>query len=163
MSGKKKGSTASLPARAGSQAAVTTVAMQMPEGFVGKRLVTIPSLALKKAGQQVVMQIIEPMHVSTRKQQEEEGGKKKDPATICNVRILAASGFEEGKTPQVGGVYTLIVPKVIRSNLEETYPIDNETGEMSYVGKSFLICNIGKKAGKSFEYHDFTVVEVGAA
>lgn len=68
-------------------------------------------------------------------------GKMKQPPFLAHVTHL-----ESGAKGQI------IVPAVLKSDLEDSYP------EGSYVGHSFLIINKGKKAGK--EYNTFELAEI---
>lgn len=123
-----------------------TGAMVLPEGVTVKRHVTLPSLAIKTAGQQKILFIIDAMRVSkiTDKAGTDAEGKAKtrEPATICT-----AGDCETGE------LVTFIVPAVVKSNLERDYPKD------SYVGKSFVIQNKGKRS-EAQRYNDFAIAEV---
>lgn len=68
-------------------------------------------------------------------------GKMKQPPFIAHVTHL-----ESGAKGQI------IVPTVLKADLEDAYP------EGSYVKRSFLIVNKGKKAGK--EYNTFELAEI---
>lgn len=136
-------STALSPAVAAS----TIAAMNLPAGVTLKRHVTLPSLAIKVVGQQEILFIMDAIRVSKIKQKIElnvDGTQKaaREPAQICTA----------GKHG-TGELVTFIVPAVVRENLVRDYPND------SYVGKSFVIQNKGKRT-EAQRYNDFAIVEV---
>lgn len=65
----------------------------------------------------------------------------KQPPMLCRVLHLESGARGE-----------IIVPAVLKLELEEAYP------SASYVGRSFLIINKGKKAGK--DYNTFEIAEI---
>ena len=69
---------------------------------------------------------------------------KEKPATVMPVCDV-----------ETGEAMNLLVPSVMQSALEETYP-DNE-----YVGKTFMVCKMPKRPGK--RYFDIKLVEVEVA
>lgn len=116
--------------------------MDLPEGIKAKRVVTLPSFAIKKPGESRTVKILDAMRVSKIVQKADEKGKTREPATICTVVDLAT-----------GEQATMIVAAVVKANLERDY-----AGE-KYVGLSFYIKNLGKRT-ESQRYNDFQIVEV---
>jgi hypothetical protein len=145
MSSKKK--TASRNTSAANKEAAPPVAMnvKLPEGFKVKRQVTLPSLALKQVNVSRVLRINDEMRISKIQDKPDAQGKKREPATICTVTDL-----------ETGVLYTLIVPAVVKANLERDYP------DGKYVGLAFQITNMGKRS-ESQRYNDYQILEVEAA
>lgn len=130
-----KEETPNLPAVAGS--------LKLPEGVKVKRHVTLPSLAIKKSGEQRILFLMDAMRVSKIKEKKTEDGKPaREPATICTVGDV-----------EDGSMYIFIIPAVVKENLLRDYPND------SYVGKSFVIQNKGKRS-ETQRYNDFAIAEV---
>lgn len=115
----------------------------LPPGVKVMRNVTMPSLAIKDAGQSAYLEIRDKMRVSNI--QPKKGEQAREPATICT----AVNVF-------TGEAFTLIVPAVVKANLERDYPGD------SYVGKQFYIKNMGKRTPGQ-RYKDFSIMEISVA
>lgn len=124
----------------------------LPAGITVKRHVTLPSLAIKEKGQAEILTIMDPLRVSKIKQKDKESNR--EPATICTIGRHV--GEHNPKATQ--GMFTFIVPTVVKGNLERDY-VDEKTGEIHYVGKSFFIRNLGKRT-ESQRYNDFEIFEV---
>lgn len=127
-----------------AQAPVVTAA-KIPDGFKVKRNITLPVLVLKKAGDKRIVEIQDEMRVSKIEQKADAQGKKREPATICTVADA-----------QTGEQFTMLVPAVVKSNLLRDYP------EAKYVGKVFMIENMGKRT-EAQRYNDFRIYEVEKA
>lgn len=138
--GKGKGAGGGAPAPAPSPA-VTQGAL--PPGVKVMRNVTMPSLAVKDAGQSAYLEIRDKMRVSQIKAK--AGEQQREPATICT----AVNVF-------TGEAFTFIVPAVVKANLERDYPGD------SYVGKQFYVKNMGKRTPGQ-RYKDFSIMEISVA
>lgn len=105
--------------------------------FKLKKRVTLPTIN-PAVGEQHVFKILDAFRESTYKAPE---GKEEKPATICNVCDL---------TTGVEAIW--IVAEVAKSNIEKEYP----NGE--YVGLSFAVMKMPKRAGK--RYFDWQIAEV---
>lgn len=111
------------------------------------RSVTLPLKSLKTLGDIAHVRITTPITVGKKLQGDDS---TKEPAHLCNIIDL-----------DTGEEMQMIIPKVLRSTLEEEYPTVGE--KIGYLGKCFEIENLGKKAGrgKSAEgYNTFRIVEV---
>jgi hypothetical protein len=113
----------------------------LPEGTKVKRHVTLPSLAIKKDGQQESLFILDELRVS-KITAKKDGDKPREPATICSAVKI-----------DTGEQVTFIVPAVVKANLERDYP------NGAYVKKAFLIQNKGKRT-ESQRYNDFAILEL---
>lgn len=112
----------------------------MPTKFKVVRNLTLPLFKFVEGTPQNLL-ITSAMFVG--KEMKAIEGKKKEPATLCNV-----TDMETGEAGQI------ILHAVVKSILNDEYPND------SYVGKAFEICKKGKDPGK--EYNRFTVWEIEA-
>jgi hypothetical protein len=107
--------------------------------------VTLPVLSLK-AGETAYVRIDtkiaqgKELTVSKDKKSGEENANEK-PADICQVTNLAS-----------GEQLQFIVSAVVKANIEDQYPAH------TYVGKSFRIAKLEKRAGK--RYFDFNIAEI---
>lgn len=125
----------------------------LPAGVKVKRHVTLPSLAIKAAGQTEILTIMDEMRISTIKQKA-DATKPREPATICTA----------GKHG-TGELVTFIVPAVVKSNLLRDYCKPSGVQELSevkehgYVKKTFMISNRGKRNANQ-RYNDFEISEV---
>jgi hypothetical protein len=110
--------------------------------FKTTKLVNLPTLSFKevKLGEFVIVKIVGKIYLG--KQLKSEGKQQEKPADLCEVLNL----MMDPPKP-----YTLVVPAVVKSSLEETYP-----GTL-YVGKVFKITFMGKAEGK--RYKQFQVEE----
>lgn len=116
----------------------------LPEGVRVRRLVTVPSLVLKDAGNARTLLIQSEIRVSKIEGKKGENGVKEKPADICDVTDL-----------ETGEQFIFLVPAVVKSNLERDYGDDVE----GYVGKAFYIRCDGKR-NESQRYKDYTIIEV---
>jgi hypothetical protein len=124
--------------------AVAPSSVSMPAGFKAKRVVTLPSMVLKAVGQAATVKILDEIRVSKVEGKPDAEGKKQKPADICTV-----TNVESGEQA------ILLVPAVVKSNLERDYP------SAGYVDKVFFIrCDGKRKEGQ--RYNDFTIIEVEA-
>lgn len=127
--------------------------INLPAGFKQKRQVILPTLNIT-VGEPRTLTFLEAMRVSTMKQPEKnarakpkkgaaagESAAPMEPATVCPVR-------DEG----TGELFNMLVPAVLKGNLEESYP------EQGYVGLTFYVDKLPKRPGK--RYFDFRLVEV---
>lgn len=101
---------------------------------IAKR-VTIPLLK-QKTGEPIYVKMTGAMYTG-KAQKAKEGEKAKDPATLINCVDLT-TGLE----------CQIIVSAVVKSILEEEYPAQ------AYVGKGFMITNLGKREGKNYNSVD---------
>lgn len=138
----KPAGSANLPAMADAERKALSTAV--PEGMKAVRVVTLPSLAFKTVGVGYAVQFLEKMRESKVITKTADGTPQK-PATIAR-----------GATVPDGAMYTLIVPAVVKDNLERDYPDDG------YVGKAFYIVNMGKRK-EGQKYNDFAITEVAPA
>lgn len=115
--------------------------VSLPAGFKVVKQITLPSLAIKKAGDSKILKIMDAMRISKVVDKSAEG-KKREPATICTVTDM-----------ETGELFTFIVPAVVKKNLQETYEND------SYVDRIFQITNKGKR-NEAQKYYDFQLLEV---
>lgn len=132
-------------AKGGKQAApafVPASAANLPAGFKTKKLVTLPTLSLKQVGVTYSVQILDAMRVSQLKAKQKVGGKEMEPATVCTVVKL-----------DTGEQANMLIPAVVKGNLQEHYPND------SYVGCMFQITNNGKRS-ETQRYNDFSIIEI---
>lgn len=106
-----------------------------------KRL-TIPLLKMVK-GETIAVKLTGAIYVGKPQKDAKEGDK---PADLCNVINL-----------DTGDEMQIIVPSVLKSNLEEQYP------KQSYIDKCFEITkgeSRESKAGGGRRYSEFTILEV---
>ena len=116
--------------------------------FKTKKLLTRPTISMKKEGAQCFVKIERPRYISTQPSREKpkEGEKPKAPPTLMDVINL-----------ETGELAHVVVAEMIRSTLESEYP-DN-----AYVGKCFHILNRGKvetKAGGGQMYNKIHIEEI---
>ena len=115
--------------------------MVQTSGFKTKKLLTRPILKMDQGVARYV-RIEGAMYIGRdMKEKVADGGKKKEPATICDVVNL-----EDGSLMQI------ILNAVLKSVLSEEYPND------TYVGKCFGITKLGHAPGKA--YNSFRVEEI---
>ncbi|MHB8674563.1 MAG: hypothetical protein ACYDAK_12925 [Candidatus Limnocylindrales bacterium] len=153
-------SKASKPARKPSQvkneAAVTgtsvavaaSVALSrpLPQGIELKRRLTLPSLVMKTKGEIRFLAIADALRASkVPGKVNKSTGEQEKPATICTVGDV-----------QTGEVFTWLVPAVVKSVFEQEKP--DGAADDWYVGKCFMVENLGKREGK--RHVDFAVAEV---
>jgi len=114
--------------------------------FTRKKLLTRPTLSIKKEGDEIFFRIERPMYEGKpMKEKLKEGEKPKEPATLLDVINL-----ETGEEMQ------LVVPAMLKSVLSEDY-------EGEYTGKCFHILNRGKKDSKSGggqRFNDLLIEEI---
>jgi len=114
--------------------------------FTRKKLLTRPTLSLKKEGVEVYFKIEGLMYTGKEmKEKLKEGEKPKEPATLLDIINL-----ESGEQMQ------LVVPAMLKSVLHEDY-------ENEYVGKCFYIKNMGKvdtKAGGGQRFNQLHIEEI---
>lgn len=115
--------------------------VKLPEGVKIKRHVTLPSLTLKRNEPRILFFVSE-MRISQVKGKKKPDGTYEEPAIIADVGDI-----------ETGEQLILLVPTVVKKNLEEMYP----SGE--YKGKTFFIENLGKKKDGQ-RYNDFQISEV---
>lgn len=108
-------------------------------GFKIVKRVTMPTLSLKEMEPRV-LRIDEEMHLSKFIDPDPKKAKEK-PATICGVTDM-----------QTGEVAMLLVPEVMKKNLDEAYP------GATYVGRIFGVQKLPKRSGK--RYFDLEIAEV---
>jgi len=121
-------------------AASVALSRPLPEGIVMKRRLTVPSLVMKTKGEVRFLAIADALRTSKVPGKITNGVQEK-PATICTVGDV-----------QTGEVFTWLVPAVVQS----TFTQEGE-GDW-YVGKCFMVENLGKREGK--RHVDFAVAEV---
>jgi hypothetical protein len=107
-----------------------------------KRRVTVPSLVIKGLGSKAIVTINSAIDDSKVKDPKKPNEK---PARVCD-----AFNHLDGRD------YKFLVPTVVEKNLEMEYP------DGGYVGKTFAIQHLGKRA-EGQRYNDFEVAEVEAA
>lgn len=162
MSTKKKAVSAKSAAAAlqGNTlpAVVAPGALSLPSGFVPVRNLQMPSLVMKKPGEQRLLRFDSPLQVSGVKPKPNEA-----PATVADVTDV-----------QTGELFKFLVPAVVESSIIQTFgaPGDNalsgkDRGDIkkrqqiydgvSVQGRILAIRNAGKREGK--RHVDFEVVE----
>lgn len=106
-----------------------------------KKNVTLPTLSLKE-NQVAFVKFNEAIFVG-KKVEPKPGSteKQKEPPHLVNVTDL-----------ETGELKTLILNTVLKSTIDEAYPGG------TYVGKSFRVEKMPKKAGK--DYHGFMIQEI---
>ena len=109
-------------------------------GFKLKKLVTVPSLVMKIPGEQRVLRFDTKIDVSTVRDPKKPDEK---PANVAHVTDMES-----------GSIFVFLVPSVVQGNMEQHY-VDG-----AYVGKIFLIKNLGKDPAK--RYVNFGIAEVEA-
>ena len=109
-------------------------------GFKIKKLVTVPSLVMKIAGEQRILRFDDAIAVSTVRDPKKPDEK---PANVAHVTDM-----------ETGQIFVFLVPSVVQGNMEQHY-VDG-----AYVGKIFLIKNLGKDPAK--RYVNFGIAEVEA-
>lgn len=140
-SGKRQATQDTAPIPVGQQAS----SIVPPSGYRVKAQVTLPVLVLKadKEGNLPKPRNLlfnEKIHESTYRDPDPAKAKEK-PADIAGVTDLES-----------GEVVQFIVPAVVKSQLERSYP------DETYVGKAFRIACLGKRPGK--RYWDFSIFEL---
>lgn len=106
--------------------------------------VTVPTLSPKPDSPiyvKMLSKIFVGKEIKPSTAQDAEGGAIQKPADLALVVNL-----------ETGEQMHLIVSAVMKANVEETYPKD------TYVGKSFRISKLGKRAGK--RYFDYAIAEI---
>ena len=104
-----------------------------------KKLITLP-LIKPQIDVPIYVHIVEKMFVGKDIKQS-IGGKKMEPATLCN-----CVNMETGEVAQI------IIPAVLHGIFDDEYPED------SYVGCAFMITKHSKIKDKN--YHPFSVAEI---
>lgn len=135
--------------------------VEMPAGFKVKRQITVPTLVMKEPGKPLILTFNDRMRISTYIDPDPKKATEK-PATICGVTDATT-----------GVVSQLLVPSVVEANLRRDYDakakvegkgkdtrITEDSGDHTYVGKTFRLENLGKRPGK--RYFDFSIFEVEA-
>lgn len=104
--------------------------------------VTVPTLSVKD-GATAYVKFDGPIFLGKELKKTAKDGEaaKEKPADLASVINL-----------ETGEQMHLIVAAVVKENLNETYPKDK------YVGRSFAISKLGKRAGK--RYFDYRVLEI---
>lgn len=110
-------------------------------GMKVKRVITVPTLVMKKEGEGRFLKFNEAMHISKVPGKIGADGKQEKPATVALVTDVES-----------GEQLNYMIPAVVIANLNEEYKKD------SYVGLTFAIQNVGKREGK--RYVDFKIAEV---
>lgn len=148
-----QGKTENLPA------VIAPGAMSLPGGYVPVRNLQMPSLVMKKPGEQRLLRFTSSLQVSGVKPKPNEA-----PATVADVVDV-----------QSGELFKFLVPAVVESSIVQTYgaPGDqapsgkdrDDTKKRQQVydgvgiqGRVLAIRNAGKREGK--RHVDFEVVEV---
>ncbi len=133
---------------AGTSVAVSVpgTAVALPAGVTIKRRITLPSLAIKKAGESRILAFADAMRESKVVTKQADGTERK-PAMIATVGDCLT-----------GEMFIFIVPTVVHANLARDYPATAD-GVPGYVGKAFQIVNKGKRSD-SQRYNDFEISEV---
>lgn len=131
---------------------------KLPAGFKVAKILTLPTIVLKKKGEARILTIKDAIRISKVEGKKNADGTREKPAKICTA-IDA----------QTGEMGTFLVPAVVQSNLEKEYAevvMDKEgkitgvkPGTEKYVGKTFHIVNMGKRTPGQ-RYNDFTISEV---
>lgn len=119
-------------------------ALALPPGVKIKRVVTVPSLALKNVGDSRILQFLDGLRVSKVTDKE----SKREPATVATVADMTT-----------GEQFIFICPAVVKANLERDYADINPDGTPGYVGRAFYIENLGKRT-ESQRYNDYRIAEV---
>lgn len=120
------------------------LARPMPQGIVLKRRITLPVLVMKTLGEVRYLAIADAVRESKVPGKVNKEGVQEKPASICTVGDV-----------ETGEVFTFMVPAVIKSVFTQEYE------GTDYVGRCFMIENLGKRAGK--RHVDFAVAEVDAS
>ena len=113
----------------------------LPEGIKLVRRLTMPSLVMKKLGERRFLAIADALRVSKVPGKVNKEGVQEKPATICTVGDV-----------ETGEVFTWLVPAVVQSTFTQEYE------GTDYVGRTFVVENLGKREGK--RHVDFAVAEV---
>lgn len=139
---KAKGNSKSKPGTSVAPATGTNVVVaNLPEGVKIVKRITLPSLAIKKAGESRILAFADQMRESKVITKQADGTPRK-PAMIATVGDCLT-----------GEMFIFIVPTVVHANLERDYP------DGTYVGKAFQVVNKGKRS-ESQRYNDFEISEV---
>ena len=127
-----------------TQRAVTN--FELPKGLKLKKIVTVPSLAIKEPGQREILRFDSTIRISkvVDKEKKADGTPKREPAMIADVTRM-----------DTGEQFIFIVPAVVKENLLRDYEND------SFVGRTFLIQNLGKRTPTQ-RYNDFGIAELEA-
>lgn len=142
---KKQASNAAKVAGTSASTAIATVGLtNLPAGIALVRRLTMPSLVMNKLGERRFLAIADALRVSKVPGKINKEGVQEKPATVCTVGDV-----------ETGEVFTWLVPAVVQSTFVQDYEGD------SYVGKCFMVENLGKREGK--RHIDFAVAEVDAS
>lgn len=142
-----------------SVAVVAPGSLSLPGKFVAVRNLQMPSLVMKTAGEQRVLQFTSNLMVSTVKPKANEA-----PATVADVVDMES-----------GELFKFLVPSVVESSIIQTFGAPGDTaisGEdrkdikkrqqlydgVGLAGRILAIRNAGRREGK--RHTDFEVVEV---
>lgn len=110
--------------------------------FTKTKTVTVPVLKLMPDAPAYV-RVESLMEVSKQVKPKKAGEKDMEPATVMHCTDLVADSE-----------CILIVGKMLKSVIEETYP------DGAYVGKSFEIVNHGKRGDKAYNSYSLSEVEI---
>lgn len=132
---------APAPAEGGEVANHESRMAALMSRFSVKKHVTLPTLN-PGVDQPYVLRFDEAIRQSTYVDPDPKKAKEK-PADIASVTDM-----------ETGAIYQLLVPAVLKANLEEQYP------DGAYVGLMFAVMKLPKRPGK--RYFDWNIVEVEA-
>lgn len=141
MAAKKKtvAKETSKPGTEVSVVAPANLAEMIAPGMKVKRQVILPTLSLQVNVPKTLIATAA-MYVSTYTDPDPKKAKEK-PATVLPVGDV-----------ETGEAMNLLVPAVMESALNESYP------DQEYIGKVFMVCKMPKRPGK--RYFDIKLVEV---
>jgi hypothetical protein len=132
------GETGEIVLTTAAPTAPATLGKLIVAGFKLKKIITVPSLVMKVPEQQFVLRFDTAITVSKVIDPKKPDEKPASVATVTDMETCAQ--------------YIFLVPAVVKANLEQEFP------EESYVGKIFLIKNLGQNVGK--RYVNFGIAEV---
>ena len=154
MAADKAARTAGKPGTAVAPRPISTAVAgvgRLPEGIKLVRHVTLPVLVLKEPNKTHYLNIVDAIRISAIEGKKDKDGKKEKPADICTVGDV-----------QSGEMFTLLVPAVVKSNLERGYAPASPGDAPAYIGKVFALTNKGKRTTTQ-RYFDFEITEVDAS
>lgn len=151
----------------------------MPSGYKVRRVLTLPTLVLKRAGHMVAVRFDSPPRIRKVAGKKGSDGKPQDPAVIADVTVVAdcsLSGLDDASPVLIaaGEQRIMILGAVVASNLARDYytgedwpespakPTDEDYAEVAVMGKIFLIRHDGKRT-QSQRYADFSIAEMESA
>jgi hypothetical protein len=99
-----------------------------------------------------ITESVEKTDKKTHEALKDEHGVVQMTAHKCNITLFSEDGLLEND-------YSCVVGVVFHSKISEMYPKDKD-GVPSYIGKVFMVTDLGKRQGSKSKARDWTIVEL---